>query len=44
VADTMAFMFETRLPLCPTPLALGLPELQNDYQQCWNTLPKYFVP
>jgi homogentisate 1,2-dioxygenase len=44
VADTMAFMFETRLPFCPTPLALGLPELQNDYQQCWNTLPKYFSP
>jgi homogentisate 1,2-dioxygenase len=32
------------LPFCPTPLALGLPELQNDYQQCWNTLPKYFSP
>jgi homogentisate 1,2-dioxygenase len=44
VADTMAFMFEARLPFCPTPLALGLPELQNDYQQCWSNLPKYFSP
>jgi homogentisate 1,2-dioxygenase len=42
VGDTMAFMFETRLPLCPTPVALALPELQHDYQQCWSSLPKQF--
>jgi homogentisate 1,2-dioxygenase len=42
VAETMAFMFETRTPLCPTPIALGLPELQPDYQRCWSTLPKLF--
>jgi homogentisate 1,2-dioxygenase len=42
VADTMAFMFETRIPLCPTPAALALPQLQGDYQQCWHSLPKHF--
>jgi homogentisate 1,2-dioxygenase len=42
VGDTMAFMFETRLPLCPTSVALALPELQDDYQRCWSSLPKHF--
>jgi homogentisate 1,2-dioxygenase len=41
---TMAFMFETRTVLCPTSVALGLPQLQHDYAQCWNTLEKYFSP
>jgi homogentisate 1,2-dioxygenase len=44
VGETMAFMFETRTPLCPTPIALGLPELQPDYQRCWSGLPKLFSP
>ncbi len=42
IGDTMAFMFETRAVICPTPAALQLPELQHDYQQCWDTLPKRF--
>jgi homogentisate 1,2-dioxygenase len=44
VAETMAFMFESRTPLCPTPIALGLPELQPDYQRCWSGLPRHFSP
>jgi homogentisate 1,2-dioxygenase len=40
--DGMAFMFETKAVICPTALALGLPQLQPDYQQCWHGLPKYF--
>jgi homogentisate 1,2-dioxygenase len=39
---TMAFMFETRSVICPTPAALALPQLQDDYAKCWSTLPKYF--
>jgi homogentisate 1,2-dioxygenase len=42
LADTMAFMFETRAVICPTAIALGLPQLQPDYQQCWDALPKRF--
>ena len=42
VGGTMAFMFETRAVICPTARALALPQLQGDYQQCWNALPKRF--
>ena len=38
----MAFMFETRNVICPTATALALPELQHEYQQCWQTLNKRF--
>jgi len=44
VADTMAFMFETRLPIRTTRLALDAPELQRDYWQCWQGLAKQFDP
>jgi len=43
VADTMAFMFETRQVICPTAAALGLPQLQRDYPRCWSGLPKRFA-
>ncbi|MGA2710585.1 MAG: homogentisate 1,2-dioxygenase [Steroidobacteraceae bacterium] len=43
LAATMAFMFETRAVICPTPIALGLPQLQADYAQCWQTLPRNFT-
>jgi homogentisate 1,2-dioxygenase len=43
VADTMAFMFETRALICPSARALALPELQPDYARCWEGLPKHFV-
>ena len=39
---TMAFMFETRSVICPTPGALALPQLQDDYPACWRALPKLF--
>lgn len=42
LANTMAFMFETRAVICPTETALALPQLQRDYQRCWDTLPKLF--
>jgi homogentisate 1,2-dioxygenase len=41
--DTMAFMFETRCLICPTPIALGLPQLDAAYAQCWQTLPSQFT-
>jgi homogentisate 1,2-dioxygenase len=42
IDNTMAFMFETRSVICPTAAALALPQLQPDYQQCWQTLGKRF--
>jgi homogentisate 1,2-dioxygenase len=45
IADTMAFMFETRLPIRPTRCALqGTPALQTDYMACWLELKKHFDP
>ena len=42
--DTLAFMFETRLPLHPTQTAIGAPQLQRDYWKCWQGLKKHFSP
>jgi len=42
VEATMAFMFETRTVIRPTQWALQSPDLQADYQQCWQDLPKQF--
>ena len=44
IDETMAFMFETRSVICPTAAALALPQLQPDYQKCWEALPKHFSP
>ncbi len=44
VADTMAFMFETRHVLVPTAHALSSPQRQGDYQQCWAGIRKHFRP
>ncbi len=44
VRDTMAFMFETRLPIRPTRFALEVAELQQDYYTCWQGLAKHFDP
>jgi homogentisate 1,2-dioxygenase len=44
ITDTMAFMFETRTVICPTPAALALPTLQPDYSDCWQGLAKNFSP
>ncbi len=42
IADTMAFMFETRTLIHPTPQALALPQRQRDYARCWQGLGKHF--
>ena len=36
IADTLAFMFETRLVVRPTRFALETPALQQDYDSCWE--------
>jgi homogentisate 1,2-dioxygenase len=37
-------MFETRLVLRPTRLALETPALQRDYDSCWSGFAKLFEP
>ena len=44
ITDTMAFMFETRTLIRPTPGALALPQCQADYARCWRGLAKRFTP
>ncbi|WP_042703109.1 homogentisate 1,2-dioxygenase domain-containing protein, partial [Azospirillum sp. B506] len=44
VADTMAFMFETRAVIRPTRHALETAALQHDYYRCWQGLAKRFDP
>ncbi len=43
LTDTMAFMFETRLPIRPTRFALETPLLQRDYGQVWRELRRHFT-
>jgi homogentisate 1,2-dioxygenase len=42
IADTMAFMFETRSVIRPTAQAMDSAELQADYQDCWTGLQRHF--
>ena len=42
IRDTMAFMFETCLPIQPTAQALDARHLQADYWKCWQSLKKNF--
>ena len=44
IDHTMAFMFETKLPICPTAHALGSQQLQSDYYTCWSGIQKHFNP
>ncbi|WP_028007605.1 homogentisate 1,2-dioxygenase [Solimonas flava] len=44
IADTMAFMFESRLPLLPARAAVDAPHRQRDYRACWQGLRKHFDP
>ena len=39
---TMAFMFETQLPVRPTRFALETDLLERDYYMHWQGLKKYF--
>jgi homogentisate 1,2-dioxygenase len=42
IADTMAFMFETRAVIRPARQALEAAHRQRDYQDCWAGLRKHF--
>jgi homogentisate 1,2-dioxygenase len=42
IADTLAFMFETRYVVRPTRFALETAALQPDYDACWQGFPKLF--
>jgi homogentisate 1,2-dioxygenase len=42
LAGTLAFMWETRYPLIPTRYASSLPALQEDYQEVWASLRRWF--
>lgn len=44
VADTMAFMFESRAVIRPTRQAVEAAHRQRDYQACWAGLRRHFVP
>ncbi|TMH30776.1 MAG: homogentisate 1,2-dioxygenase [Betaproteobacteria bacterium] len=44
IADTMAFMFETRHVIRPTRFALESAQLQSEYYRCWEGLRKHFDP
>ena len=44
IADTMAFMFESRTVIRPTRFALESAQLQADYFRCWQGLRKRFDP
>ncbi|CAH2600754.1 Homogentisate 1,2-dioxygenase [Rhodovastum atsumiense] len=44
LADTLAFMFETRFPQRLTQYAAALPGLQQDYLACWSGLRRHFTP
>ena len=43
IADTMAFMFESRHVFAPTQQALQCASRQRDYRQCWQGLRKHFT-
>jgi homogentisate 1,2-dioxygenase len=42
LADTLAFMIETRWAMRPSSFALASHALQKDYAACWRDLPKRF--
>ncbi|HVS31045.1 MAG TPA: homogentisate 1,2-dioxygenase [Thermoanaerobaculia bacterium] len=42
LADTLAFMFESRLVLRPTQPAIDSAQLQHEYYRCWQGLKKHF--
>jgi homogentisate 1,2-dioxygenase len=44
IADTLAFMFETRWVISPTRFAMETPALQRDYDACWSNFTKARLP
>jgi homogentisate 1,2-dioxygenase len=43
IADTLAFMFESRYVFRPTSFAMSSPILQRDYDDCWAGLAAQFA-
>ncbi len=44
LADTLAFMFESRFVCRPTRYAMETAQLQHEYYRCWQELKKHFQP
>ncbi|HEY0839224.1 MAG TPA: homogentisate 1,2-dioxygenase, partial [Vulgatibacter sp.] len=44
IDDTLAFMFESRWVIAPTPFAMESPTLQRDYDSCWGSFDKARLP
>ncbi|MCJ8159705.1 homogentisate 1,2-dioxygenase [Sphingomonas sp. LaA6.9] len=44
IDNTMAFMFETRLPILPSVAAMQSPTCQLDYDDCWTGFAKARLP
>ncbi|KEY97752.1 hypothetical protein AI27_16575 [Sphingomonas sp. BHC-A] len=44
IADSMAFMFESRYPFRPTRFAMETPLSQLDYDDCWSGFAKARLP
>ena len=44
LTGNLAFMFESRHPQRVTRYAAALPQLQEDYTDCWDGLVKRFTP
>jgi homogentisate 1,2-dioxygenase len=42
ITDSLAFMFETRLPVVPTRQAMAAANLQDDYDEVWDGIQRYF--
>lgn len=42
ITDGLSFMFETRMIIRPSQAAMGLAQLQTDYDACWSDLRKMF--
>lgn len=40
--NSLAFMIESRLPWYVTQQALTSKQLQKNYQDCWQNIPKFF--
>jgi homogentisate 1,2-dioxygenase len=44
IADTLAFMFESRSVIVPTRFAMETPAMQLDYDDCWSRFEKAQLP
>jgi homogentisate 1,2-dioxygenase len=43
LADTLAFMWESRYPFHPTPHAMRIPQRQTDYDKVWSSFRQFFT-